>query len=102
MDLTKFCPIMSRRGFGLCMRERCAWWSEWGRCCCIPMLAETLCDQAAHHRLRTAWGKVVFAANGGRFYVVNVELVPYAFRHEVMMMRETFWPEDVERARIEG
>lgn len=47
MDLTKFCPIMSRRGFGLCMRERCAWWSEWGRYCCIPMLAETLCDQAA-------------------------------------------------------
>lgn len=28
--------------------------------------------------------------------------VPCAFRHEVMMMRETFWPEDVERARIEG
>ena len=51
---------------------------------------------------RPAWGKVVFAANGGRFYVVNVELVPCAFRHEVMMMRETFWPEDVERARIEG
>ena len=47
-------------------------------------------------------GKVVFAAKGGRFYVVNVELVPCAFRHEVMMMRETFWPEDVERARIEG
>lgn len=34
-------------GCSLCMRERCAWWSEWGRCCCIPMLAETLCDQAA-------------------------------------------------------
>lgn len=51
---------------------------------------------------RPAWGKVVFAANGGRFYVVNVELVPCAFRHEVMTMRETFWPEDVERARIEG
>lgn len=30
MALTKLCPIMSRRGYGLCMRERCAWWSEWG------------------------------------------------------------------------
>lgn len=58
--------------------------------------------QCADGGVRSAWGKVVFAAKGGRFYVVNVELVPCAFRHEVMMMRETFWPEDVERARIEG
>lgn len=51
MALTKFCPIMSGRRNGLCMRERCAWWSEWGRCCSIPMLAETLCDQAAQDRI---------------------------------------------------
>lgn len=51
---------------------------------------------------RMARGVVRFAAQGGRFFVVDVELVPCAFRHEVMMMRETFWPEDVERARIEG
>lgn len=57
--------------------------------------------QCADGGVRPAWGKVVFAAKGGRFYVVNVELVPCAFRREVMM-RETFWPEDVERARIEG
>ena len=52
--------------------------------------------------VRMARGVVRFAAQGGRFFVVDVELVPCAFRHEVMMMRETFWPEDVERARIEG
>ena len=58
--------------------------------------------QCADGGVRMARGVVVFAANGGRFYVVNVELAPCALRHEVMMMRETFWPEDVERARIEG
>lgn len=57
--------------------------------------------QCADGGVRMARGVVRFAAQGGRFYVVNVELVPCAFRHEVMM-RETFWPEDVERARIEG
>lgn len=58
--------------------------------------------QCADGGVRPAWGKVIFAAKGGQFYVVNVELVPCAFRHEVMMMRETFWPEDAERARIKG
>ena len=58
--------------------------------------------QCADGGVRPAWGVVRFAAKGGRFFVVDVELVPCALRHEVMMMRETFWPEDVERARIEG
>lgn len=42
-------------------------------------------------------GVVEFAASGGRFYVVNVELPPCAFRHETIRMRETFWPENVSR-----
>ena len=53
--------------------------------------------QCADGGVRMARGVVVFAANGGRFYVVNVELAPCALRHEVMMMRETFWPESVSR-----
>lgn len=52
--------------------------------------------------VRMARGVVRFAAQCGRFFVVDVELVPCALRNEVMMMRETFWPEDVERARMEG
>lgn len=46
---------------------------------------------------RMARGVVEFAASGGRFYVVNVELPPCAFRHETIRMRETFWPENVRR-----
>lgn len=53
--------------------------------------------QCADGGVRPAWGVVRFAAQGGRFFVVDVELAPCAFRHEVMMMRETFWPESVSR-----
>lgn len=42
-------------------------------------------------------GVVRFAAQGGRFFVVDVELAPCAFRHEAITMRETFWPESVSR-----
>lgn len=38
-----------------------------------------------------------FAAQGGRFFVVDVELAPCAFRHAAITMRETFWPESVSR-----
>lgn len=34
---------------------------------------------------------------GGRFFVVDVELAPCAFRHAAITMRETFWPESVSR-----
>lgn len=64
--------------------------------------AVTVLRQCADGGARMARGVVRFAAQGGRFFVVDVELAPCAFRHEAMMMRETFWPEDVERARIEG
>ena len=64
--------------------------------------AVTVLRQCADGGGRMARGVVRFAAQGGRFFVVDVELAPCAFRHEVMMMRETFWPEDVERARIKG
>ena len=42
-------------------------------------------------------GVVAFAESSGRFYVVDVELPPCAFRHEKTTVRETFWPENVSR-----
>lgn len=59
--------------------------------------AVTVLRQCADGGARPAWGKVVFAAKGGRFYVVDVELAPCAFRHAAITMRETFWPESVSR-----
>lgn len=47
--------------------------------------------------VRMARGVVRFAAQGGRFFVVDVELGPCAFRHAAITMRETFWPESVSR-----
>ena len=58
--------------------------------------------QCADGGVRMARGVVRFAAQGGRFFVVDVEIAPCAFRHAAITMRETFWPEDVERARMEG
>lgn len=42
----KICPIMSSRVNGMCIGGKCAWWNDWGRCCSIPMLAETLADRS--------------------------------------------------------
>lgn len=64
--------------------------------------AVTVLRHCADGGARMAQGVVRFAAPGGRFFVVDVELAPCAFRHAAITMRETFWPEDVERARIEG
>ena len=57
----------------------------------------TVLRHCADGAARIARGVVEFAASGGRFYVVNVELPPCAFRHETIRMRETFWPENVSR-----
>ncbi len=59
--------------------------------------AVTVLRQCADGGVRMARGKVVFAAKGGRFFVVDVELAPCAFRHAAITMRETFWPESVSR-----
>ena len=57
----------------------------------------TVPRQCADGSARMTRGVVEFAARGGRFYVVNEELLPCAFRHETIRMRETFWPESVRR-----
>ena len=62
-----------------------------------PGDAVTVLRHCADGAARMARGVVEFAASGGRFYVVNVELPPCAFRHETIRMRETFWPENVSR-----
>ena len=59
--------------------------------------AVTVLRQCAVGGARMARGVVRFAAKGGRFFVVDVELAPCAFRHEAITMRETFWPESVSR-----
>lgn len=59
--------------------------------------AVTVLRHCADGGARMARGVVRFAAQGGRFYVVNVELPPCAFRRETIQMRETFWPENVSR-----
>lgn len=59
--------------------------------------AVTVLRRSADGAARMARGVVEFAAKGGRFYVVSVKLPPCAFRHEVITMRETFWPENVSR-----
>lgn len=59
--------------------------------------AVTVLRQCADGGARMARGVVRFAAQGGRFFVVDVELVPCAFRHAAITMRETFWPESVSR-----
>lgn len=55
------------------------------------------CADGGARMARMARGVVRFAAQGGRFFVVDVELAPCAFRHEAITMRETFWPESVSR-----
>lgn len=62
-----------------------------------PGDAVTVLRHCADGAARMARGVVEFAASGGRFYVVNVELPQCAFRHETIRMRETFWPENVSR-----
>ena len=62
-----------------------------------PGDAVTALRHCADGGSRMARGVVEFAAPGGRFYVVDVELPPCAFRHESITMRETFWPESVSR-----
>lgn len=59
--------------------------------------AVTVLRQCADGGARMARGVVRFAAQGGRFFVVDVELAPCAFRHAAITMRETFWPESVSR-----
>lgn len=59
--------------------------------------AVTVLRQCADGGARMARGVVRFAAKGGRFFVVDVELAPCAFRHAAITMRETFWPESVSR-----
>ena len=59
--------------------------------------AVTVLRQCADGGARMARGVVRFAAQGGRFFVVDVEIAPCAFRHAAITMRETFWPESVSR-----
>lgn len=59
--------------------------------------AVTVLRQCADGGARMARGVVRFAAKDGRFFVVDVELAPCAFRHAAITMRETFWPESVSR-----
>lgn len=59
--------------------------------------AVTVLRKCADGGARMARGVVRFAAQGGRFFVVDVELAPCAFRHAAITMRETFWPESVSR-----
>lgn len=59
--------------------------------------AVTVLRQCADGGARMARGVVRFAAQGGRFFVVDVELAPCAFRHAAITMRKTFWPESVSR-----
>ena len=44
-----------------------------------------------------AKGKIVFVHPERRFYVVDAVLPPAGFRFEKMVMRESYWPENVWR-----
>lgn len=42
-------------------------------------------------------GVVAFIPTNDRFVTVDVTLPPAAFRHEAIVVRETYWPEMVSR-----
>lgn len=42
-----FCPLMSKRstcGYTECVKEKCAWYSEYKGKCCIKILSENIED----------------------------------------------------------